>query len=119
MNQNYSLPHKTKCKINLIRQELCNKLRKECISHFNKTELKDLPVLMFHDALNKQFEGKEVRVLRRSKVGKQKVSLKIDDRQMSIGECDSSEVASIIEYVKKNRQDKKIGHKEQRSAKRD
>lgn len=96
------LTARVKSKIDTLRRELCVALRKECLEHFRDSQIRALPVLLFRDSLSREFAGKEIRLVsRHGNVNRQKVSLKVGSKEMSIGDCDSEDLASIVEFVKK------------------
>lgn len=94
-----ALLSKTKQRLVALRREVCDRLRRECLALLDDQEFCRLPVILARDALSRQFVGRTIAVVRKDAVCKQKVSLKIGDRALSIGDYDSKEDGDLLEFV--------------------
>lgn len=101
------LQNKTRYKLTQLRQEMCRKLTEECTAMFTTKGMRSLPALLVKEALGRQYMGKEMRLIKKNSGCKQKISLKVGNKNLSIGEYDSKEDGDLLEFVSSKCQGKK------------
>lgn len=88
----------TKHKLALLVNDSCRSFRKACAALFKDTAA--CPFLLLLDALNRDFTGASVRLVKRQGTSK-KVSVRVGDRNLSMGEYDSKEDGDLLEFLRK------------------
>lgn len=107
-DENAALLSKTKRRLAVLRRDMCKRLKGECLALLNDQQFSRLPVILAREALGRQFAGGSITVVRKDTVCKQKVSLKVGDRALSIGDYDSKEDGDLLEFVNNRYAEKKI-----------
>ncbi|KAI5170504.1 hypothetical protein PAEPH01_1490 [Pancytospora epiphaga] len=83
-----------------LRQDMIRKFRSECLSLFNHNGIPGLPLLLYIEALERNFGEKEVTVLEKNKNNsKQKISIKVGSKKITIGDYDEENDGDLLEYV--------------------
>lgn len=100
MNEDVTtLKNKTRYKMVQMRCEYVKLLKKEILSLLEAEELWNLPAISVLEALDKQYMEESLQVIGKNTKCKQKVSIKVGERNMSIGEYDSKEDGDLLEFV--------------------
>ena len=95
------LRNRTLTKLSHLQAKYTQRLTAEARASFAAEELDDMPLLSLTDALTREYKGAEIKVIRKKEQCKQKISLKVGDANMSIGEYDSAEDGDISTFVNK------------------
>lgn len=94
-----ALKHKTKMKISALRQKYVSKLRSNILNAFQNANAMEIPVLSLSEALTKEYYGKDIKIIQKDHTIKQKISLKVGDADLSIGDYNSKEDGDLLEFV--------------------
>ncbi len=94
-----SLKKQTKRKLSQLRQEYNRRLRTEIFNLFANANALGIPAVCLKESLEKEYYGNEIKVIGNDQFVKQKVSLKVGDRDLSIGDYNSKEDGDLLDFV--------------------
>ncbi|KAI5148850.1 hypothetical protein ENBRE01_0578 [Enteropsectra breve] len=89
-----------KYRINLLKQDYLRKYRKMHLDFLQGTGLGAVPVISLMEAFSRPYSGDAPKIISRSQDIKHKISIKVGDRDISIGEYDSDVDGSVMSFVK-------------------
>lgn len=106
------LKKKTSHRLATLRQDMVRKFKNECLALFHHKGAADLPILLYAEALERNFGEKEIAVLEKSRcASKQKISINVGAKRITIGEYDAQADGDLLEYVSSECVKKRVNNK--------